>query len=66
MAPDADMPDDAAQRESCDLANAVPEAPRLRVFPNETRAWAEEAPTPEPRTSCQHQRATAESDQTGN
>ena len=23
-APDADMPDDAAQRESCDLANAVP------------------------------------------
>lgn len=29
MAPDADMPDDAAQRESCDLANAVPQAPRL-------------------------------------
>ena len=29
MAPDADMPDDDAQRESCDLANAVPQAPRL-------------------------------------
>ena len=29
MAPDADMPDDEAQRESCDLANAVPQAPRL-------------------------------------
>ena len=29
MAPDADMPDEAAQRESCDLANAVPQAPRL-------------------------------------
>ena len=29
MAPDADMPDDNAQRESCDLANAVPQAPRL-------------------------------------
>ena len=29
MAPDADMPDDAAQRESCDLANAVPQASRL-------------------------------------
>ena len=29
MAPDADMPDDQAQRDSCDLANAVPQAPRL-------------------------------------
>ncbi len=29
MAPDADMPDDKAQRESCDLASAVPQAPRL-------------------------------------
>ena len=30
MAPDADMPhDDNAQLESCDLANAVPQAPRL-------------------------------------
>lgn len=29
IAPDADMPDDAAQRESCDSANAVSQAPRL-------------------------------------